>query len=141
MSELNNFLKNFQSYNNLAQVKHHGTVEKNNRQYPLVSLHYGNSNGPTLIVVGGVHGLERIGAQVAISLLNSFHQRLEWDLVLLEMLKKIQVVFIPLVNPVGYFEMTRSNASGVDIMRNAPIEAEEKVPFLLGGQLYSEKLP
>ena len=57
------------------------------------------------------------------------------------MLKKIQIIFIPLVNPVGYFETTRSNGNGVDIMRNAPIESTEKVPFLLGGHKYTNKLP
>lgn len=139
--EIENFIKNYQQYEGLASVRNYGQVESTNIKYPLVSVHYGNSNGPTLLLLGGVHGLERIGAELTLSLLNSFQQRLEWDQVLIDMLKKIQLVFIPLVNPVGYFNTTRSNANGVDIMRNAPIESKEKVPFLLGGHKYSNKIP
>ena len=141
VSKLEKFILNYQSYGGLSQVKNHGVVVSGKTEYPLVSLRYGNPHGPTLIVSGGVHGLERIGAQLTLTLLDSFQQRLEWDELLLEMLKKIQVVFVPLVNPTGYFETTRSNANGVDLMRNAPIESEEKVPFLLGGHHYSNKLP
>ena len=141
VSKLEHFVDNYKSYGSHSDVQNHGTVTNNENEYPLVSLHYGNPTGPTLIIFGGVHGLERIGAQLSLSLLNSFQQRLEWDQLLHEMLKKIQVVFIPLVNPVGYFETTRCNANGVDLMRNAPLEAKEKVPFFLGGQLYSNKLP
>lgn len=141
VSTLEQFIAGYQDYGSWSKIKNHGTVASNNSEYSLVSLRYGNPEGPTLLVFGGVHGLERIGAQLSHSLLNSFQQRLEWDQLLHEMLKKIQVVFVPLVNPVGYFETTRCNGSGVDLMRNAPIAAEEKVPFLLGGQLFSNKLP
>jgi hypothetical protein len=138
---LENFINSYQTYKDFAEVKVPSEVTFNNKTYPLASIHYGNPDGPTLLVAGGVHGLERIGAQLTLSLLNSFHQRIAWDVTLQEMLKKIQIVFIPLVNPVGYFETTRSNANGVDLMRNAPIEATDAVPFLLGGHQYSNKLP
>ncbi len=141
MTSLSEFVKNFSSYRDHARVETFSTVQHNQQSYPLVSVHYGNPKAPTLLITGGVHGLERVGAKLALSLLNSFHERLSWDRVLQQMLESIQVVFIPLVNPVGYFETTRSNGAGVDIMRNAPIEATDKVPSLLGGQLYSKKLP
>ncbi|MBC7421447.1 MAG: DUF2817 domain-containing protein [Bdellovibrio sp.] len=141
MSDLANFIKNYSVYKDHARVEVFSTFQHKQQTYPLVSIHYGNPEAPTLLITGGVHGLERVGAQLALSLLDSFHERLSWDSVLKKMLDSIQVVFIPLVNPVGYFETTRSNGSGVDIMRNAPIEAEDKVPSLLGGQLYSKKLP
>lgn len=137
---LDSYIKNFQIYSDTARVSVYGEVSYKNDRYPLVSISFGNENASTLVVSGGVHGLERIGAQLALSLLNSFHHRLQWDNALKEMLQKIQVVFVPLVNPVGYFETTRGNAHGVDIMRNAPIEAEEKVPFLLGGHRITNKL-
>jgi hypothetical protein len=38
-------------------------------------------------------------------------------------------------------KQTRSNAAGVDLMRNAPVEAEGRVPWLLGGQRWSRHLP
>ncbi len=141
MNSLSEFIKNYSVYKDHALVEVSEIFQHNKPSYPLVSVHYGNPNAPTLLITGGVHGLERIGAQLALSLLDSFHERLSWDPILKHMLESIHVVFIPLVNPVGYFETTRSNGSGVDIMRNAPIEAEDKVPSLLGGQLYSKKLP
>lgn len=140
MYKLEDFITGYQSYDKLANVQVHSQVEYKNRKYPLVSVRYGNPQAPTFMFVGGVHGLERIGAQLALSLLNSFHQRLEWDAVLQDMLKKIQVVFVPLVNPYGYFEIIRGNGNGVDLMRNAPVEADEKVHPLLGGHYYTNKI-
>lgn len=140
-STLESFIKNYQHYQTSGHVHVYDHVEKNGQRYPLVSVSYGNKNAPALMIVGGVHGLERIGAQLALSLLDSFHHRLQWDGILPTLLEKIQLVFIPLANPVGYFETTRGNGSGVDIARNAPIETEEPAPFLLGGHHYSNKLP
>lgn len=141
MYKLEDFIENYQIYKDFADVRIHSNVENKNKKYPLVSIHYGNPTAPTLLITGGVHGLERIGAQLTLSLLNGFQQRLIWDETLQNMLNKIQIVFIPLVNPVGYFETTRSNANGIDLMRNASIDAIERVPFLLGGHRYSNKLP
>jgi hypothetical protein len=36
---------------------------------------------------------------------------------------------------------TRANPNGVDLMRNAPVEGAEGVPYLLGGQRISARLP
>ena len=75
----------------LAKIKEHGLVESTGRQYPLLSAHYGQEGGPTLLISGGVHGLERIGAQLTLSLLDSFEERLQWDEALQDILKKIKV--------------------------------------------------
>jgi hypothetical protein len=48
---------------------------------------------------------------------------------------------MPLINPGGMWQSTRSNPQGVDLMRNAPIESSSRVPFLLGGQRISPRLP
>lgn len=133
MIDLKFFLENYTAYKDFAEIKKFGEVEFKDKKYPLVSLHFGNENNPCLLVVGGIHGLEQIGAQLCLSLLNSFHERLHWDKTLSILLEKIQVVFIPLTNPVGYFQLKRSNGNRVDLMRNAPLEATESVPFLLGG--------
>lgn len=141
MTKLRYFLENAKNYSDIAEVKYFGDVPFREDKFPLISVHFGKPQSPCLLIIGGVHGLERIGAQLSLSLLNSFHERLHWDNSLKSILEHVQVVFIPLVNPVGYFETRRSNGNGVDLMRNAPLLAEEKVPLFLGGQKYSSSLP
>ena len=136
------FISNYSHYAPLAEVRVHGSVGSSREKYPFVSVSFGNKKAPAFVMFGGVHGIERIGAQLTLNMLNSFWQRLQWDQVLKEMLGKLHVVFVPLVNPYGYFNTTRANANGVDLMRNAPIEIEpgEPTPFLLSGQRYSSKI-
>jgi hypothetical protein len=96
---------------------------------------------PAIGIFGGVHGLERIGAEVALAFLRSLVMRLPWDGVLHRQLESLRMVFMPLVNPAGMALGTRANANGVDLMRNAPVDAVERVPFLIGGQRLSPSLP
>jgi hypothetical protein len=110
---------------------------------PLIAITMG-SRDPTAPVLGlfaGVHGLERIGTQVCLSLLNSLNELLLWDVQLQDALKKIRIIAFPLINPLGMMHLQRSNPNGVDLMRNAPVEAEGSVPWLLGGQRLSPKIP
>jgi hypothetical protein len=48
---------------------------------------------------------------------------------------------MPIVNPGGMLRGTRANLNGVDLMRNAPVDAQDGVPFLVGGQRISAGLP
>lgn len=96
---------------------------------------------PAVGFFGGVHGLERIGTEVVIAYLRHLVMRLNWDASLHRLLETLRLVFMPLVNPVGMLEGTRANGNGVDLMRNAPVEARERVPFLVGGQRISARLP
>ncbi len=141
MNSLEDFILNYEIYNDYGRVKKYGEINFKEKKYPLVTVSFGNAQAPTLFINGGIHGLERIGAQLTLSLLNSFHERLSWDSVLKKMLTDIHVVFLPLANPVGYFETTRSNGNGVDLMRNADIEATDPVPYLLGGHTKGPHLP
>ncbi len=111
--------------------------------FPIYKVAVGSENpeAPVLAFFGGVHGLERIGAQVVISFLSSVLRMQLWDLSLQELLKRIRIVFIPTVNPWGIYNRRRSNANGVDLMRNAPVEGVGEIPWLLGGQTYSARLP
>jgi hypothetical protein len=111
-------------------------------ELPIHKLSFGSEDpkAPVVGLVGGVHGLERIGAQVCVSLLHSFSELLLWDEVIKESLKHLRVFFIPVVNPIGILNKTRCNPQGVDLMRNAPVEGEHP-PRFLGGQRYSSKLP
>lgn len=112
-------------------------------ELPIYKLSFGSlePSAPTLGIVGGVHGLERIGAQVAVSLLESFSELTLWDRGTQAILEQVRVFFIPVLNPSGVMHETRSNFNGVDLMRNAPVEGEGKLPFLLSGQRYSPRLP
>ena len=111
--------------------------------YPVHVIALGNPalDVPAVGYFGGVHGLERIGAGVVISYLQSLVMRLQWDSTLHRQLESVRLVFMPIVNPGGMALGTRANPNGVDLMRNAPVEAQEPVPFLVGGQRHSAGLP
>jgi Zinc carboxypeptidase len=109
---------------------------------PIHAFRFGTSDptAPALLVVGGVHGLERIGTDVAIAYLTSLVARLAWDRVLAAALAHARVIVVPLVNPVGMARGRRANGNGVDLMRNAPAAAFGGTP-LVGGQRLSPRLP
>jgi hypothetical protein len=136
-------LLNFSSpvlrHKELARVTHPAT--KN--QYPLYSLTLGSENDgdPVLVFVGGVHGVERIGSQVVLAFLETLIQRLQWDQSLIDGLAHLRLVFIPILNPIGLLQHTRANGRGVDLMRNAPIDAVGEAPFLASGHYFSSWLP
>lgn len=56
-------------------------------------------------------------------------------------LEALRLVFMPIVNPGGPAGATRANPNGVDLMRNAPVEAQTAVPRLIGGQRFAAGLP
>ena len=118
-------------------------VSTGNMRFPVYQLTLGNPDPklPAIGFFGGIHGLERIGTQVLLCFLNSFLTRLAWDKSLHHLLQDVRMVFMPLINPGGMWRSTRSNPQGVDLMRNAPIDAEGRVPFLAGGHRISPRLP
>nr|WP_319565948.1 M14 family zinc carboxypeptidase [uncultured Rhodoferax sp.] len=111
--------------------------------YPVHVITLGNPSPdvPAVGYFGGVHGLERIGAGVVIAYLQSLVMRLQWDSTLHRQLESVRLVFMPIVNPGGMALGTRANPKGIDLMRNAPIQASESVPFMVGGQRFSSGLP
>lgn len=96
---------------------------------------------PTLILTAGVHGIERIGSQVLLAYMDMLASRSPWDNVVQHQLEALNIVFVPIVNPGGMYLNTRANPKGVDLMRNSPIEAENKPPLFGGGQRWSSRLP
>ena len=110
---------------------------------PVLAITLGNPSPdvPAVGFFGGVHGLERIGAEVVIAHLASLVMRLRWDSSLHRQLESLRLVFMPIVNPGGMAQATRANPRGVDLMRNAPVQASDPVPFLVGGQRRSARLP
>ena len=119
------------------------TVDAAGVSLPVYALAIGNRDidVPAVGFFGGIHGLERIGTQVILAFLQSLIARLRWDATLHQQLAAVRLVFMPLINPGGMRQSTRSNPRGVDLMRNAPVDSSENVPFLLGGQRLSSRLP
>jgi len=111
--------------------------------FPVYAVALGNRSPdvPAVGFFGGVHGLERIGADVVIAYLRSILSRLSWDKLLALQLERMRMVFMPIVNPGGLWLGTRSNPKGVDLMRNAPVDSDEAPLKLLGGQRISARLP
>ena len=110
---------------------------------PVYSLTLGRQQrpAPTLFILGGVHGIERIGSQVNLAILHTLLERLTWDESLQALLEKIQIIFLPILNTGGMYRNTRCNPNGVDLNRNAPIESEDKINPLIGGHRISRRLP
>ncbi len=113
------------------------------QRFPVYAVALGNPDPalPAVGYFGGFHGLERIGAEVVLEFLRGLVARLRWDSVLHRQLESLRMVFMPLVNPGGVFRGTRANPNGVDLMRNAPLDSTERVPFLIGGQRLGAGLP
>jgi hypothetical protein len=118
-------------------------VRCDGRLFPVHAICLGNPDPavPAAGFFGGVHGLERIGAEIVIAYLRGLVSRLRWDSALQRQLELVRLVFMPLVNPGGVWRGTRANPNGVDLMRNAPVDAGERVPPLVGGQRLSAGLP
>jgi hypothetical protein len=121
----------------LAHVEHRG------QQLPIHGIVVGAADRrlPTFAVVGGVHGLERIGTRVVLAYLHTLVELLGWDDVLGRALERSRLVFVPLVNPSGMLLRTRANGAGVDLMRNAPPHPDGRPSPLVGGQRWSPRLP
>jgi hypothetical protein len=140
MAELERLIKEYAS---LLSVKSLCDVDAHGHRFPVYLLTLGDDapDKPAIGFFGGVHGLERIGTQVLLAFLRSLLTRLRWDTVLQHQLASVRLVFMPLVNPAGMWRKTRSNPQGVDLMRNAPVQSEEKVLFMIGGHRFSRRLP
>lgn len=116
--------------------------EKGSLRFPIYKVSFGSEDpmAPVLGFVGGVHGLERIGSQVCLALMNSLSELILWDETLQRTLQNLRIFFIPTVNPIGIYNKTRSNPRGVDLMRNAPVEAENPARWV-GGHRLSSRFP
>lgn len=116
--------------------------EHSSLKLPIYKISLGSTDpkAPTLGFTAGIHGLERIGSQVCIALMKSLTELVLWDNSVQNTLNSVRIFFIPTVNPIGILQKTRSNPRGVDLMRNAPVEAENPVT-LVGGHRISRYIP
>lgn len=129
--------------NSSARVKVLAEIPYKNHIFPIYAIELGvdDPTAPSFTMVGGVHGLERIGSMVVNSTLRTVIELLSWDKTLQNRLTYSRLIFIPLLNPVGMFRRSRSNGNGVDLMRNAPVYSEEATWFFYGGHRVSPKMP
>jgi hypothetical protein len=126
-----------------AHVRVLARVPAGEHNFPIWGLTLGASDpaAPAIAFVGGVHGLERIGTQVVLAYLRSLSMRLSWDRVLADVLSRVRLVFVPLLNPGGMWLKKRGNPRDVDLMRNGPRGPGGRGTFLVGGQRISRLLP
>jgi hypothetical protein len=127
------------------QIHCEETVDIGKHSFPIYSFQNKSAvediEKPVLLIVGGVHGLERIGMQVVLAFMENSRELLAWDQTFKQNLSKFKLVFYPCVNPGGVFLNTRSNPQGVDLMRNAPIDGEVKSWSLAAGHRLGSFLP
>ncbi len=131
----------------MLELSVEGTVGTPGDQFPVYSFRLGRKftntaegHCPTLLLCAGVHGLEAIGVKVLLSFVEHILAQSKWNSSIHSLLHSIKIVGLPLLNPTGYFHLTRANSRGVDLMRNAPVESHEAIPFL-GGHRFSSSLP
>lgn len=110
-------------------------VHVDGHDIPIHSFSFGSEDPtkPTLIISAGVHGLERIGTRIVVAYLASVLELMSWDKVFLEALEHCRLFFYPLVNPGGMYLGHRSNANGIDLMRNGPVESTKLSKWQIAG--------
>lgn len=125
-----------------ARVERLADIVHRDRVYPIDAVVLGarDPSAPTFALVGGVHGLERIGTRVVLAYLTTLCSLLEWDGMLRAGLESARIAILPLLNPVGVALRQRANGNGVDLMRNAPA-GRGTATFMVGGQRISPRLP
>ncbi len=125
-----------------AQVEIVERIPYNDHEFPIHCIVMGSAaaDAPVLGYFGGVHGLEKIGSEVLLSYLDTLLNLLDWDGDLIQRLQRMRLIFMPIINPVGVYYGLRSNGNGVDLMRNAPVEAMECNKIYSGHRL-SNRLP
>ncbi len=120
-----------------------GTVTTPKGDYPVMGLVMGSldPHAPTCAFFAGVHGLERVGSHVLLSFLRTLFVKRAWDKDWERFFERNRLIALPVVNPAGFALNRRSNGRGVDLMRNAPVEAQGKLLPGVSGQRFSARLP
>lgn len=129
----------------LVKVETLRTIPFKDSEFPLTAFIIGESDPdkdiPTFAIFAGVHGLEKVGTHLALTYLQYIFNKLSWDEEYRKSFQDMRLLFFPLINPTGMYQLTRSNSNGVDLMRNSPVKTDHKAPFLLSGHRISNKLP
>ncbi|MBX3722386.1 MAG: DUF2817 domain-containing protein [Turneriella sp.] len=131
--------------NGLIRIKQldYSSPSKKGQRWPIYLLEIGHKSAfrkHAPLIVSGVHGLETIGVRIHLDILSRLvdPQGRHYSPDLLA--GKFGVYSIPILNPAGVANLTRSNARGIDLNRNSGVEAEKALPFF-GGHKLSGALP
>lgn len=132
-------------YPDLCQVIALGDVPTKSGREPILQFtvcdhREVDPHAPVIGFFAGVHGIEAIGVKILLVFLEHLLAQAHWNTQVSELLKRIRIVGIPIVNPAGYVAGSRCNGNGVDLMRNAPVESGKSLPFV-GGHRISPMLP
>lgn len=132
-----------EAHSNRVRVENLGSVTVGQTSFPLLGLVMGSQDpaAPTCGLFAGVHGLERVGSHVLLAFLRTLFVKGVWDRSWEEFFERNRVVSIPIINPTGFALNRRSNVHGVDLMRNAPVEAVGKLLPGVSGHRLSPRLP
>jgi hypothetical protein len=128
----------------IMRVEELVTVRHRDLSLPLLALEFGSQDpqAPVFFLTGGVHGLERIGTRVIISYLKTLVNLITWDPTTRNLLDRVRLSVVPIVNPVGMYLGRRSNGNGIDLMRNAPVDADATPAIsIAAGHRISNRLP
>ncbi len=131
-----------EAFGHTVDVQVIGRAVARGRSWPIHGLSIGaRGRVPTLCLVGGVHGVERVGTHVVLAFLATLAELARWDPMMQAHLRRVRVCAVPLVNPVGMSLHRRGNGRGVDLMRNAPVGDDALATPWVGGQRVSPLLP
>lgn len=77
---------------------------------PIVAFGFGRQ-GPKVLILGGVHGDEKEGVDLALGLIDRFATNFSY---------RLQLTIVPMFNLDGILKGQRQNLNGVDLNRNLP---------------------
>lgn len=141
--ELNDLESLIQGFGERARTRVVAEVKHKDKTYPLHCISIGSTDpkAPAVGFFAGAHGLEKIGSEVVLAYMHTLLELLRWDKQMQERLKHSRLVFMPLVNPVGIVNRTRSNGNGIDLMRNSPLDGETHSSAVYRGHRITPTLP
>jgi hypothetical protein len=136
--EMNELEALIEAFGTRARVTQVAEAADKDKSFPIhcVALGAEQPDAPVVIFTAGCHGLEKIGSEVVLSYMRTILELMRWDKLFQRRLESTRLVFMPLVNPIGIVNRTRSNGNGVDLIRNSPLDAEDPGgPFFRGHRM------
>ena len=130
---MDSFQRLLDDLQNFAQIQVHGYSHSKNIIFLLCLWRWDpDPTAPVLGLFGGVHGLERIGSQVVLSLMNTFFANDFMGQSYSRDFRKMRLFYAFDQSPGEFFIKREAILRGVDLMRNAPVDAEGKSTWLVG---------